>query len=986
MQKKAICLLLFLLYSFFSFAQDFSGISTGNYAGVTGVLLQPASIVDSRFKFDVNLFSSDINYSNNYFLLNRDILLKFNKDNFKDYQTFKNKYLSQTALPAGDKVFFNINNRTQLPLSFMATLSEKSAMSFSVQSRSMIQGRNLSQDLANIAYNGFYYDPLNNRPIDVPNFSINSLSWVEAGLNYGRVLYSSKKHFLKVAFTAKYLAGIASLNIGSTDFRLSVNSDSSINFNTSNFRYDHNKNSDFGTLFDKSFRPDATSFGFDAGVVYEYRGNLNHFNYIRNDDEKSYLADRRDVNKYIFKLGASLLDAGMFTFDKPANVNSFSANVANWNIRNAHYSTISQFDTALANRVVANLNDPRQYNIYLPTALSVQLDVRFVKGLYLNAMAYRPVKLGRSAGTRFDSYGYYTITPRWETRHLGIYIPYTFVDKSTITDYKQNMLGATVRVGPLFIGSSNLGTMAFNRTLKAADFHIGLKVGYTYGKPTKATRFFDRLRNTSSSNKLPADTIAPYYAHTDNPTNLPANNLVVDYAKGRIYNNGNKDESIIIINNNYYYAPNNGITRDSVAQGYSYPGPVQDTIARMQDSINFMRSNDSAKQVLKDNISQKREKLDSLINQLQLLRNQMDSTRRKDSAARQSSLKSFKDPLLLENKNAALQYGNTQSNLMYEDSIQYYIALRQDRKRYAALPKDSIAAVNRYIDLAALNKKKSYNNSDTLVIRNEAQNYATPQNSYNNIDAQKQYRQTEKQNEIYTRTMRQSNQLQSEINSLQYRLNRRAYVAPRYTRSNEVISVPYAAASYLPAPDLAYSPVYNSGYFPAQQQKIIRDTVYIRDTVHVKDPVDLAKNNAALKNLPVTEPVVRIPAEKTLTETIIKKMPKTALPENIILFDAGKTTIKPAYTKALGLTAATLKANLSFTATIAGYTDNTGPAITNKILSLKRANAIEIYLVGKGVNEAQMKIAPLSNKQPSSKEIMAKANPKDRKVVVRINW
>jgi hypothetical protein len=140
MKRSLLFVLSALLFSTPVLSQGFAGLNAGNYAGVTGVMLQPASIVDSRFKFDINLFSTDVRYSNNYFLLDRNVLLKFNKTSFDDYRTFRSKYLSEAKLDPGEKTFFNISNRTQLPLSFMATLSEKSAIAFNLQSRSMIQG------------------------------------------------------------------------------------------------------------------------------------------------------------------------------------------------------------------------------------------------------------------------------------------------------------------------------------------------------------------------------------------------------------------------------------------------------------------------------------------------------------------------------------------------------------------------------------------------------------------------------------------------------------------------------------------------------------------------------------------------------------------------------------------------------------------------------------------------------------------------------
>lgn len=649
MKKKLLSLVILYFISFNLFSQDFLGLSSGNYTGVTGVMLQPASIVDSRYKFDINLFSTDVRYSNNYFLVDRDALLKFNKNNFDDYQTFKAKYLSEATLAGGEKAFFNITNRTQLPLSFMATISKKSAFALTFQSRSMIQGRNITPDLAKLAYNGFYYQPLNNRPIDASGLTINSLSWVEAGLTFGHVLFSNDRHFLKGAFTAKYLGGVASLNIGSNNFNIGVNSDSTINVNANNFRYNHNKNADFDMVFDKNFRPDANAFGIDAGLVYEYRGNLKNFKYIKNDDEKSYLADRRDVNKYIFKLGVSLLDAGMFTFDKPNNVNSFDANIAGWDVRNAHYNSIKEFDTALASRVVANANDPRKYNVYLPGALSVQLDVRFVKGLYLNVMAYRPLKIGSDAGTRFDNYGYYTITPRYERRHFGVYFPYTFSDKNDITNYKENRLGATVRVGPLFIGSSNLGTMAFKKNLKAADVHVGLKIGITYGKPNKASRLFERKSEVYETTPvIPAKPIANTNTNKSVETIAPVpsspvaskSQLVLDYTKGQVYSvdSMRNGQIIVINNNNYYYGNNPASSKDSVLTRQVIQVVPADNIDYIRDSIKLVnyknrQKADSIQKKLADSINRKKVQLDSLIDRLQNIRNEMDSVKTVDNTS-----------------------------------------------------------------------------------------------------------------------------------------------------------------------------------------------------------------------------------------------------------------------------------------------------------------------------------------------------------------
>lgn len=623
-----LLIILFLFPAFNVSSQDFLGISTSNYAGVTGVMLQPASIVDSRHKFDINLFSAGTNFSNNYLQVNRKALLKFNSNNFNDYQTFKSKYLSEAGLDTSLKAWFDVNSRIQMPLSFMATVGKKSAIALNIQSRSMVQGRNISHDLASMAFNEFYHPPLNNQPINASGFSLNALSWIDIGLTYGRVLYSSDKHFLKGAFTAKYLGGVASLNMASNDLTFSVNNDSSVNFSTSRFNYNRNEKADFD-IFDRNLKPDANAFGFNAGLVYEFRGNIGALNKISRDDQKSYETERRDVNKYLFRLGVSLLDAGVFNFNKASTVNNVSGASTNWNLHNANYGSIEEFDTALANRTTPFANDPRSYKIHLPTALSVQFDFRFVKGLYLNAMAYRPLKLNNNdGGLRFDNYGYYAITPRWEGRHFGIYIPYTVTNHKNITNFNQNLLGATFRMGPLFIGSSNLGTMAFKKNLKAADFHAGIKVGITYGKPNKASRLIEKLtkkeempdslkyKDTTAKIAKPA----PAKAVKKDTVADKALPLLIDYSNGKVYSDPNKPGNIIIINNNNYYY---------------YNAPGKDSIVIERIILNNQRDSSLLKEINnKANImSASKATMDTIITKKVIVTNEKDSAAKFDSAS-----------------------------------------------------------------------------------------------------------------------------------------------------------------------------------------------------------------------------------------------------------------------------------------------------------------------------------------------------------------
>ena len=51
-------------------AQSYFGFQNDNYAGVNGAVYNPSSIVDSRFRSDINLASYDVGFSNNYYSFN----------------------------------------------------------------------------------------------------------------------------------------------------------------------------------------------------------------------------------------------------------------------------------------------------------------------------------------------------------------------------------------------------------------------------------------------------------------------------------------------------------------------------------------------------------------------------------------------------------------------------------------------------------------------------------------------------------------------------------------------------------------------------------------------------------------------------------------------------------------------------------------------------------------------------------------------------
>ena len=1040
--KKGL-LLLCLFFCFYSpkvFSQDFLGLSTGNYSGITGVMLQPASIVDSRYKFDINLLSTDVNYSNNYFLLDRKAILKINKNNFDDYSTFKNNYLSEASLPAGQKVFFNINNRTQLP-GFMATTGKKSAIALNLQFRTMIQGRGITQDFANLAFNNFYPSGVN-PSIDASGISINSLSWAEVGFTYGRVLYSSGTSFLKAAITAKYLAGLSSISLSSNDLRMRVNGDSTFNFASSDVSYNHNKNADLNTLFDKNFSPSANSFGIDAGLVYEYRGNLDKFKYIKSDDETSYDALRRDVSKYIFKVGVSLLDVGMFKFDKPADVNSFSANINNWDIKNAHYNSIKEFDTALASRVIANPNDPRSYNVYLPTALSGQLDVKFVRGLFLNVMSYWPLDLGSAAGKRFTKYGFYTITPRYETRHFGIYIPYTVSQRNDFTDYNQHLLGVTLRLGPMFIGSSNLLSMTFNKTLRAADVHIGFKVGFTYGKPNKSNKFLNTVFKKNQKVEPNSSTESGsmnYEGETNNKSNQTDHpKLILDYKDGKIYDNPNAKQNVIIINNYYGNTPVQTTVDTVTMQNRLLKYYVDSLNAQTLQAGNEQNKKiaDSISKVTTDSLKMKRTQLDSLIRSMQRLQMQMDSSNNNQTNNSFKNGRSSNNYSAIENppsaKDSVINVNDSLARRpaaiaeIYSNQIDTTTYLNNENQALSIIKKkdtstpdndvklnnsDTTLTANDPTKIVAANIGKTYQDSvmEDLQRIKQQQNELSDKNAAQaDIDSKAKIAEQNNNNkaaiaadEDYTTSAARMQTAQAQNNSKELQGIRdqqnelyRQYADQSARLSDDINRLSRRQDESRQRTRVNYVPVgipYNNSRSRNRQEppQVVTPTVVPAatpnktDTIYVRDTITVT---------PAADTVTHIVSKEVKADTVIVKEPVkqpkfdyTKMPVDNILFATGQSVVQPIYESRLDFIADILKENPGLQVTVTGHTDATGSKAINEKVSLLRAEAVSYYLLNKGVSKKQITVKSLSSEKPAVTGSTKTARTQNRRVALKLS-
>jgi len=103
-----------------------------------------------------------------------------------------------------------------------------------------------------------------------------------------------------------------------------------------------------------------------------------------------------------------------------------------------------------------------------------------------------------------------------------------------------------------------------------------------------------------------------------------------------------------------------------------------------------------------------------------------------------------------------------------------------------------------------------------------------------------------------------------------------------------------------------------------------------------------------------------------------------------ILFTSSSDHLTDSSYLALDILAALMKDHTDWHLTIEGYTDNSGKAETNLLLSRKRAIAVQSYLVKKGIAETRVTAVGLGQEHPIADNSTPAGRSINRRVELKI--
>lgn len=465
--KKLLYLSLFiLLLNFQSRAQDFLPFASSNYAGITGVHMQPASIADSRYRFDMAIFATDASFYNTFYSL--DPYLLSHPKLFKDLD-FKDPTYITRNLNGKDKT--GILSLKQDFLSVMVSLSKKDAIAFTPSVRTLINFDNMTESLV-VLLDGLDQETnLWNIKLINENLNAQLNSWVEYGFTYARVLSDKEKHFLKAGVTTKINQGLGSAYFFMKDLNYEVKDSSTVSvYNTyTNYGASDNLNKDFTYRFDAN-----PSLSFDLGFVYEYRPNWMKYKYDM--DGKTNLW-RKEQDKYLFRIGFTASDIGSVRYRRNPDSRDFNANIQNLVVDDLNIETVDDFNKFIADSFeLASPSD--KYNLSLPVSLSLQADVRIAEFFYVNFTPYVALNRGNNKVNKVHYISSYNLVPRYDKKWFGVSVPFQY------NSFEQWNIGFGLRLGPLWIGSNDIfSILASSKNRYGSSVSAVLKVPVFYRHP-----------------------------------------------------------------------------------------------------------------------------------------------------------------------------------------------------------------------------------------------------------------------------------------------------------------------------------------------------------------------------------------------------------------------------------------------------------------------------------------------------------------------
>lgn len=441
-------------------AQSFPGYHTSQYAGIHAVPFNPASAAGSRYRWDVNIVGADAKAGNTYIKFNKSSLLS--GDSLKRFVDWFPDTLSKNQQYAWGSVDI------MMP-SALYSIDEKQSIAFTWRVRASGNGGNVTTNTANFFSLGYPNPSYFNRNVSEQYTGNYGHAWNEFGLTYARTIKNEGNHLLKAGITLKYLGGQAAGYAVGRDGSFVFENRSRVDINSGKVYYAYNEQLDtqdgsFSSLYSPFQNP---GIGADIGVIYEWRPDNDGLTTSYEDDTWN-----PDADTWKARIGVSIVDIGGISYTKSPFSSNLDLQAQDFNahlLEKQRGENYKQYAMRMASQFT-NLEKDDKFFMNLPTSLNLMGDYNINGRFFISASATVGLLGGKKDDNKTNALTQLLVTPRYETRHLGVYLPFS------VNRYGQADAGMGLRLGPLVIGSASLFSNLIRSSVNHADVFVALRV------------------------------------------------------------------------------------------------------------------------------------------------------------------------------------------------------------------------------------------------------------------------------------------------------------------------------------------------------------------------------------------------------------------------------------------------------------------------------------------------------------------------------
>jgi hypothetical protein len=441
--RRIYCIIGIIVFCFFqSKAQNYHATNGSAYAGAVGIFNNPASGVNSVYKWDLNLFSLQTTLTSNNIVLTKNTTITNGvtgdtKINFKEGS---NSYYGHQNLD------FNLFNLTY-------KMDEKHSFGIGFRGRMYNHLKTSSIFASDTTTSGYSFFRANRTTPFLEGFMTHS-GWIEMNLNYAQVLKETER---------TRLTGGVSLSIGKAlsgfqgkvnkiifeEFLVPANNDTGYIITQGGVNYLYTSNYDLPNnggkkTINQLINNSLLNLGLNLGLEYSIY------------DELNTESNPHTPTNYSWKFGFSLMDLGKNTFNTSPYTGNFYTPINRLtdgvlDSKTTNITSISDVKDSLQSMFIDYDSYPSKFSISRPTRILLNVDKNlgnhFAVNGHLNINFYSSGSYKKILTRELNLL---TITPRWETIAWGLFLPIQYTTQGKL------WVGAAAKLGPLTIGVHNV--------------------------------------------------------------------------------------------------------------------------------------------------------------------------------------------------------------------------------------------------------------------------------------------------------------------------------------------------------------------------------------------------------------------------------------------------------------------------------------------------------------------------------------------------